>query len=95
MTDAVLTKKQGLTLLAELRTNPGFRRRFAEKPAAALLEIGVPAETVVNLNARCLASRRVEDFGDLEKTFNALQSDADTESLSMVVPHATITGQAK
>ena len=60
MTDAVLTKKQGLALLQELRTNPGFRRRFAEKPAAALLEIGVPHETIVNLNARCLASRNAE-----------------------------------
>jgi putative modified peptide len=95
MTDAVLTKKQGLTLLAELRTNPGFRRRFAEKPAAALLEIGVPAETIVNLNARCLAPRSVEDFGDLDKAFNALQSDADTESLSMIVPNASIAGRTK
>jgi putative modified peptide len=95
MTDAVLTRKQGLALLQELRTNPGFRRRFAEKPAAALLELGVPHETIVNLNARCLSSRRAEDFGDLDKAFAALQDDADTESLSMVVPHATIAGQAK
>lgn len=95
MTDAVLTKKQGLALLQELRTNPGFRRRFAEKPAAALLELGVPHETIVNLNARCLGSRSAEDFGDIEKAHAALQSDADTESLSMVIPHANIAGQAK
>jgi hypothetical protein len=31
----------------------------------------------------------------LDKAFAALQDDADTESLSMVVPHATIAGQAK
>ena len=98
MTDAVLTKQQGLTLLMELRTNPGFRRRFAEKPAAALLEIGVPAETIVNLSARCLAPRKADDFATAEQlktTHDALQSDADTESLSMVVPHATIAGQSK
>lgn len=93
MTDAVLTKKQGLTLLMELRTNPGFRRRFAEKPAAALLEIGVPAETIVNLSARCLAPSKVEDLAsadDLKVTHDALQSDADTESLSMLIPNAAL-----
>ncbi|MET0232147.1 MAG: NHLP-related RiPP peptide [Rhodanobacteraceae bacterium] len=94
MTDAVLTKKQGLALLQELRTNPGFRRRFAEKPAAALLEVGVPHETIVNLNAKCLSSRSADDFGDMDKAHAALQSDADTESLSMAVPHAKIAGQA-
>lgn len=89
MTDAVLTKKQGLVLLAELRTNAGFRRRFAEKPAAALLEIGVPAETIVNLNARCLAPRGIEDLNDaaIDDTHSALQSDASTESLSMLIPN--------
>jgi hypothetical protein len=95
MTDAVLTKKQGLALLAELRSNPGFRRRFAEKPAAALLELGVPHETIVNLNARCLAPRRPEDFGDLDKAHAALESDVNTDSLSMVVPNAAIAGQPK
>jgi putative modified peptide len=98
MTDAVLTKKQGLALLIELRTNPGFRRRFAEKPAAALLEIGVPAETVVNLNARCLSTRSIDDLASadvLKTTHDALQSDAETESLSMLIPHAKISGQSK
>ncbi len=89
MTDAVLTKKQGLMLLTELKTNPAFRRRFAEKPAAALLEVGVPAETVVNLNAHCLSQRNIADLSDAEidKTQIALQSDADTESLSMLIPN--------
>lgn len=95
MTDAVLTKKQGLALLQELRNNPGFRRRFAEKPAAALLELGIPHETIVNLNARCLAPRRADDFGDLDKAHAALESDANTESLSMIVPNASIAGQSK
>ena len=96
MTDAVLTKQQGLDLLKELTTNPGFRKRFAEKPAAALLELGVPGETVVNLNARCLAPRGIEDFAaDLDKTRATLQSDADTEALSMLIPHAKIAGQGK
>ena len=92
MTDAVLTKKQGLMLLAELKTNPGFRRRFAEKPAAALLEIGIPAETVVNLNARCLAPRALEGLNDAEidKTQATLQSDAGTESLSMLIPNPAL-----
>lgn len=93
MTDAVLTKKQGLMLLQELISNPGFRRRFTDKPAAALLEIGVPPETVVNLNARCLAPRKADALAskeELEQTRNALEKDGAQESLSMWIPTAQV-----
>jgi putative modified peptide len=93
MTDSVLTKKQGLLLLQELISNPGFRKRFADKPAAALLEIGVPAETVVNLNARCLAPRKETDLASevkLVRVRDALEKDGATESLSMWVPNAEL-----
>ena len=55
MSDAALTNEQALKLLLELATNDGFRQRFEAKPAAALVELGIPHETVVNLNAACLA----------------------------------------
>jgi putative modified peptide len=93
MTDAVLTKKQGLMLLQELISNPGFRRRFMDKPAAALLEIGIPPETVVNLNARCLAPRKADDLASpqvLTQTRNELEKDGAQESLSMWVPNASV-----
>jgi len=92
MTDSVLTKKQALILLQELISNEGFRLRFAEKPAAALLEIGVPAETIVNLNARCIAPRKSTDLasaGALKQTRDALEKDLDQVALTMLIPHAS------
>ena len=93
MTDAVLTKKQGLTLLQELISNPGFRRRFLDKPAAALLEIGVPAETIVNLSPRCIAPRKEGSLATadaLTQARNELEKDGAQESLSMWVPSAQV-----
>jgi putative modified peptide len=93
MNDAVLTKKQGLTLLQELISNAGFRRRFAEKPAAALLEIGVPAETVVNLSPKCLAPRQESDLAsaaDLRVTHDELQKDDAQVTLTMLIPNSRV-----
>ena len=94
MTDAVLTKKQGLALLQELITNAGFRRRFADKPAAALLEIGVPAETIVNLSPQCIAPRQITQLaspGELQATHDALEKDQDQVALTMLIPHPKLT----
>lgn len=93
MNDAVLTKKQGLILLQELISNAGFRRRFAEKPAAALLEIGVPAETVVNLSPKCLAARPESELASadtLKATHDELQKDGAQAALSMLIPNARV-----
>jgi len=60
MSDAVLTNEQSLRVLTELLTNPGFRQRYEEKPAAALLEIGIPAVTIANLPAACLVAHRID-----------------------------------
>jgi len=60
MSDAVLTNEQSLRVLTELLTNPGFRQRYEEKPAAALLEIGIPAVTIANLPAACLVAARID-----------------------------------
>lgn len=55
MSDSVLTNDQARKLLSELASNDGFRQRYQDKPAAALVELGIPEITVVNLNATCLA----------------------------------------
>lgn len=93
MTDAVLTKKQGLTLLQELISNQAFRLRFSEKPAAALLEIGVPPETIVNLNPQCLAPRKADELASPEKlarTRGELEKDEAQVCLSMWIPSAKL-----
>ena len=55
-----MNNEQALQVLTELLTNPGFRQRYEEKPAAALLEIGIPAATIANLAAACLVAHRID-----------------------------------
>lgn len=94
MTDAVLTKRQGLLLLNELSKNPAFRKRFMDKPAAALLELGVPAETVVNLNPSCIAPRQADELASaavLEKTAMELERDQAQICLTMLIPNPKLS----
>jgi hypothetical protein len=53
----------------------------------------VPAETVVNLNARCLAPRKETELASeakLARSRDALEKEGATESLSMWVPSAEL-----
>jgi putative modified peptide len=92
MSGAVLTNEQATKLLNELATNDGFRARFQEKPAAALVEIGIPHETVINLNAACLAPMRIAG----KKTFQAALMEFSTNTasvcLSMITPQLRLGG---
>ncbi|HEY6942246.1 NHLP-related RiPP peptide [Dokdonella sp.] len=90
MSDATLTKAQGLLLLRELATNEAFRLRYEEKPAAALTEIGVPHETIVNLPAACLASCKLAGAAEMEAALKELQADAVGRYLTMHPPQAKI-----
>lgn len=86
MSDAVLTNEQGVKVLNELKTNPGFLQRYQEKPAAALLEIGIPATTIANLPAACLAPHSV-DVSKVAVALKELESKAFTASASMAIPN--------
>lgn len=90
MSHATLTNEQCAKLIQELASNDEFRARYQEKPAAALVELGVPYHTVVNLDPACLVPAPLAD----RKTFEAAQSRLDTESmntyLSMNIPKARI-----
>ncbi|SRR5579875_1809289 len=55
MADSKLSREHSLALLHKLATDDGFRSRYEQKPAAALAELGVPLETIVNLKASCVA----------------------------------------
>jgi putative modified peptide len=87
MSDSTLTTEQTLALLLELAVNDGFRRRFADKPAAALVELGVPHETVINLNAQCLAPMRLADAADFRKAHDDYAKAAVVTPQSMIIPN--------
>ncbi len=87
MSDAVLTNEQARKLLHELSSNDGFRERYEDKPAAALLELGVPEETVVNLNAACLAPMKLAPKTAFSAAAEEFSKSGANPCLSMVTPH--------
>jgi len=95
MSDAVLTNEQALKLLHELSANDGFRTRFEEKPAAALVELGVPANTVVNLDAACLAPMRLAGKDQFKKAHTEFRSAGAEACLSMVTPQLRLDSRGK
>ena len=86
MSDAVLTIEQSMQVLAELKANPGFRQRYEEKPAAALLEIGIPPATIANLPAACLLAHKI-DPASIDEAIKGLQAKTFVASASMAIPN--------
>lgn len=86
MSHATLTTAETLKLLQELATNDAFRDRYSEKPAAALVELGVPYSTVVNLDAACLAPCKLaskQEFADAHADY---QNSELAQKQSMAIP---------
>jgi putative modified peptide len=91
MSDAVLTNDQTLKLLRELASNPGFRQRYEEKPAAALLEIGIPATTIANLPAACLRATPLKmAAADFQEAERSLASQDFGTMQSMIIPNVRV-----
>jgi putative modified peptide len=87
MADSKLSREHSLTLLHKLATDDGFRSRYEQKPAAALAELGVPHETIVNLKASCLAPTTLAERAHFVAAHRSL-SDADAaECLQMILPN--------
>ncbi|MGN6313318.1 MAG: NHLP-related RiPP peptide [Rhodanobacteraceae bacterium] len=86
MADSSLSREHSLALLHKLSTDDGYRSRFEQKPAAALAEIGVPHDTIVNLNAACLASTTLADKSHFAQGHRDLVGAASDRCLSMIVP---------
>jgi putative modified peptide len=94
MSDAALTNEQALKVLIELESNASFRQRYEDKPAAALLEIGIPAATIANLPAACLVPHQVL-LKNIASSKKALASKTFSASASMAIPTIRMSGTAK
>ena len=86
MADSSLSREHSLALLHKLATDDGFRSRYEQKPAAALAELGVPHETIVNLKASCLAAQPLADKEHFQTAHAQLTTSAADQCLTMVVP---------
>jgi putative modified peptide len=91
MSHATLTTAETLKLLLELATNDAFRERYAEKPAAALVELGVPYTTVVNLDAACLAPCKLASKEEFAESHRQFQGSDVARTQSMAIPQLRLT----
>ena len=87
MADSKLSREHSLALLHKLATDDGFRSRYEQKPAAALAELGVPHETIVNLKASCLVSLTLAEKDHFLRAHVALRNATADNCLNMVVPN--------
>lgn len=90
MADSTLSREHSLALLHKLSTDDGFRSRFEQKPAAALAEMGVPHETIVNLKATCLAPSTLADKTHFVQAHQELANAAAEACLSMSSPNSKL-----
>lgn len=86
MTDTSLSKEQGLKLVQKLARDDAFRARFEEKPAAALVELGVAADTVVNLPTLCLVPRKLAEKSAFEAASQGLDDATLNACLNFQAP---------
>lgn len=86
MADSKLSREHSLALLHKLATDDGFRSRYEQKPAAALAELGVPLDTIVNLKASCLAPATLDTKDVFSNAHAKLANAAADECLMMTPP---------
>lgn len=86
MADSKLSREHSLALLQKLATDDDYRARYEEKPAAALAELGVSLETIVNLKASCLTSTSLASKEHFQTAQAELSVAAADQCLIMIVP---------
>ena len=86
MADSKLSREHSLALLHKLANDDGFRSRYEQKPAAALAELGVPQETIVNLKASCLAPASLPGKEHLQAAHAQFANVATDQYLTMTWP---------
>ena len=87
MADSKLSREHSLALLHKLANDDGFRSRYEQKPAAALAELGVPHETIVNLKGSCLAPSSLADKAHFAQAHASFADASADSSLNMIVPN--------
>jgi putative modified peptide len=90
MADTSLTKEQGLLLLGKLAHDDAFRAHFEQKPAEAMFRMGIPAETICCLPAKCLCPAKLGAKDVMEEARKRLASDLDTSMLIFVIPSPSL-----
>ena len=90
MADSTLSREHSLALLHKLANDDGFRSRYEQKPAAALAELGVPHETIVNLKGSCLAPTSLAEKSHFADAHRDLSSATAENCLQMSSPNSKL-----
>ncbi|HMM68840.1 MAG TPA: NHLP-related RiPP peptide [Dokdonella sp.] len=90
MTDTKLTNDQAVALLRKLGTDDAFRSLFEAKPAMALHQAGIPPETIVGLNAKCLCPKQLADKSVYQDVASKLDRAVVAEAMAMNTPHLNL-----
>jgi putative modified peptide len=90
MADSKLSREHSLALLHKLATDDGFRSRYEQKPAAALAELGVPLDTIVNLKASCLAVVSLAEKTHFLQAHSELANATANNCLQMSSPNSKL-----
>lgn len=93
MADSTLTREQGVALLKRLSGDDGFRQLFESQPAKALHDLGISAETIVNLSGMCLCPRPLASKEELGRVLDRLEDDVFASALKMVIPSVKLPGK--
>ena len=86
MADTALSKEHGLALLTKLAHDDAFRAHFERKPAEALLKLGVPAELICCLPAKCLCPGTLAPKSEMESARHQLSADISNQFLVFFIP---------
>jgi len=86
MADTSLTKEQGLLLLGKLAQDDAFRNSFEQKPAEALFRLGIPADVICCLPAKCLCPTKLDSKQAMDDARKQLADDVDTSLLMLTIP---------
>jgi len=86
MADSTLTKEHGLALLHKLAHDDAFRSHFEQKPAEALLNLGVPADLICRLPGKCLCHGKLAPKEEMEAARTRLSGDQDLHMLAFFIP---------
>jgi putative modified peptide len=87
MTDSVLNREYGMALMLRLSNDDDFRVRYAAKPAAAMAELGVPLETIVNLKPPCLAATKLAEKSVYAEAYLSLQASGASACVDFHPPN--------
>lgn len=94
MADAKLSREHALKLLHRLANDDEFRKRFETKPAKALVELGVPAEHVVDMHPGELAPVKLASKDKFKELHARVLAQPSTEWLCMIIPEFRISPDA-